>query len=407
MSHYLLVSIILLWSIYNASTYRLHSSSHLKSLIDKNIEESSYINIRSESRKNLWFRKEKSSLSMSKHGFNPFASRNRNTNVKWYEAELESFYLFVQKQPLLSAKQEYQFGRALQMWTKIEESRINLQRQRNSSEKTSNEELAKFNSYTVAQLEQLYKCAMIAKYKLVNSNLKLVLAVVSRYRSTSIPNSELIAEGTRGLSKAALRFDHTRGFRFSTYATWYVHQAVNEYVRWKKHPAKMPSKYLLLQRKVKQFTTDHKAATGHPPSLQEIATALGQTHFDIMKVLSMQMYPQLLGTPMKVLDAHKGGKERSYEELLPSVYKPPLAQSGRKDLRLDMEKLMSTNLNDVERDILRLRLGLDDGRVKPIKEVGRRFKISWKQVRSVEKAALLKLMMSEEISDFVDSYHNS
>lgn len=148
---------------------------------------------------------------MSKHGFNPFASRNRNTNIKWYEAELESFYLFVQKQPLLSAKQEFQFGRALQMWTKIEESRINLQRLRNSSEKTSNEELAKFNSYTVAQLEQLYKCAMIAKYKLVNSNLRLVLAVVSRYRSTSISNSELIAEGTRGLSKAALRFDHSRG----------------------------------------------------------------------------------------------------------------------------------------------------------------------------------------------------
>jgi len=89
------------------------------------------------------------------------------------------------------------------------------------------------------------------------------------------------------------------------------------------------------------------------------------------------------------------------------MYKPPLVQSGRKDLRQDMEKLMSTNLNDVERDILRLRLGLDDGRVKPIKEVGRRFKISWKQVRSVEKAALLKLMMSEEISDFVDSYHNA
>jgi RNA polymerase primary sigma factor len=76
----------------------------------------------------------------------------------------------------------------------------------------------------------------VARNRLVNSNLKLVLAVVSRYRTSAIPNVELIAEGTRGLSKAALRYDYTKGFRFATYATWYVHQAIAEYVRWQKHP---------------------------------------------------------------------------------------------------------------------------------------------------------------------------
>lgn len=114
------------------------------------------------------------------------------------------------------------------------------------------------------------------------------------------------------------------------------------------------------------------------------------------------------------------------EDLLPSLYKAPLAQADHRDLRRDMESMMLTNLNDVERDVLRLRLGLDDGRIKPVKEVrmglllywphiyrpsfnhqvGRRFKISWKQVRSVEKEALSKLMVSDEITDFVDSYHN-
>ena len=71
-----------------------------------------------------------------------------------------------------------------------------------------------------------------------------------------------------------------------------------------------------------------------------------------------------------------------------------------------MENMMLMNLNDVERDILRLRFGLDDGRAKPMKEVGKRFKISWKQVRSVEKVALSKLAESREISEFVDSYHS-
>ena len=123
---------------------------------------------------------------------------------------------------------------------------------------------------------------------------------------------------------------------------------------------------------------------------------------------------------------NRNDRDRTMEDLLPSLYKAPLAQADHRDLRRDMESMMLTNLNDVERDVLRLRLGLDDGRIKPVKEVrmdyyfiglifigpffnhqvGRRFKISWKQVRSVEKEALSKLMVSDEITDFVDSYHS-
>lgn len=150
-------------------------------------------------------------LSMAKHAFNPFANRNRNTNVKWYEAELESFYTFVQNQPLLSAEQELQYGKALQMWSQVEQMREKIERQNNSTEKLSNEELAKIISCSVLTLDKMSRYAKISKSRLVNSNLKLVLAIVSRYRSSSIPNSELIAEGTRGLSKAVLRFDHSKG----------------------------------------------------------------------------------------------------------------------------------------------------------------------------------------------------
>merc|ERR1711998_749083 len=114
-------------------------------------------------------------------------------------------------------------------------------------------------------LEKMERYGRLSKAKLVNSNLKLVLAVVSRYRTSGIPNAELIAECTRGLSKAALRYDHSKGFRFATYATWYVHQAVSEYVRWRKHPAKMPSRYLLLQRKVKDFQRTFQEREGRLP----------------------------------------------------------------------------------------------------------------------------------------------
>ena len=88
--------------------------------------------------------------------------------------------------------------------------------------------------------------------------------------------------------------------------------------------------------------------------------------------------------------------------MLPSIFKAPTDLSNTKDLRRDMESMIQSNLNDVERDVLRLRLGLDDGRVKPVKEIGRIFHISWKQVRSLEKQALSKLLDSNEIGEFCD-----
>lgn len=357
-----------------------------------------------------------STKAYNPQSFNPFSSRMRNTNVKWFETDLDSFYTFVEEQPLLTAAQEVQYGKALKTYLEVEKIRNKLWEESTGetgmeipSGRLSDEELALAVGCTVETLQKMAKYAEISKSRLVNSNLKLVLAIVSRYRTSNIPNSELIAEGTRGLARAVLRFDYSKGFRFATYATWYVHQAVSEYVRWRKHPAKMPSRYLLLLRRVKQFTTEYKAEFGKMPSLATMSTELGQSHFDVRKVLSMQQYPSLLNAAIKTKKPEAvsaDGRERTLEDVLPSLYQAPNARTDYNDLRHEMEKMLKMNLNDVERDILRLRLGLDDGRVKPVKEVGRKFKISWKQVRSVEKEALSKLLDSTEINEFVDSYHN-
>ena len=348
----------------------------------------------------------RSRISMSMQPFNPFTARQKNTKVKWFEQDLQKFYKFVEDQPLLTAKQEQMYGKALRMWIQVEQKKEILKNESGLNASVSNQQLASYIGCSEITILKMEKYAEISKLKLVNSNLKLVLAIVSRYRTSAIPNVELIAEGTRGLSRAVLRYDYSKGFRFATYATWYVHQAIAEYVRWRKHPAKMPSRYLLLLRKVKQFSAQFKTDTNRLPTVQEISIALGQTHFDVIKVLSMQQYPVLLFSPVQSRITYKQeGKERTFEDLLPSLYKAPKALTDSKDLRREMEKMMQVNLNDVERDVLRLRLGLDDGRVKPVKEVGKRFKISWKQVRSVEKQALSKLLSSDEIGEFVESYN--
>ena len=176
----------------------------------------------------------------------------------------------------------------------------------------------------------------------------------------------------------------------------------------RKHPAKMPSRYIMLQRRVKEFSAEFRVVNGRFPTVEELSNSLVQKQYDIIKVLSMQTYPTLLASPIASANTRSdGGKhERTFEDLIPSVYKAPLAITDSKDLRRDMEQMMLVNLNDVERDVLRLRLGLDDGRVKPVKEVGKRFKISWKQVRSVEKEALSKLLGSPQIDEFVLNYNS-
>jgi RNA polymerase primary sigma factor len=363
--------------------------------------------------------------------FNPFSSRSRNTKIKWFEADLETFYSFVENQPILTADQELKYGKALQIWLKTEQYREELGTEKHLQEvieendgvfeeemskkgkgvtykyKVSDEELADAISCSVETLAKMKRYYDIARSRLVNSNLKLVLAVVSRYRSSSIPNAELIAEGTRGLSRAALRYDYSKGFRFATYATWYVHQAVYEYVRWRKHPAKMPSRYLQMSRKIKEFQKVFKESEHRNPTTDEIADAMQQSRFDIYKVMTMQMYPMMLCNPVAAKDSYKmEGRERTYEDFLPTKNSDPNDSAGNKDLRQDMEELMQQNLNEVERDVLRLRLGLDNGRPKAVKEVGKRFKISWKDVRNVEKEAMAKLRDCPELSDFINNYES-
>ena len=390
--------------------------------------------------------KSESPLHMS--SFNPFTNRNKNTNVKWYENDMGNFYNFVENQPLLTSKQELQYGKAIKMWIKVEKMRENMERQYNnvtndnsdsmdnlqeydqfndeynddydniygnsnrntilnttqiSMRVISNAELAEKIGCSVATIEKMKRYAELSKRRLVNSNLKLVMAVVSRYRQSNIPNSELIAEGTRGLAKAALRYDFSKGFRFATYATWYIHQSISDYVRFRKHPARMPSRYIMLNRKIKSFTSSYLESHSRYPTIPEMSKSLGASEFDIIKSLSMQAYPILLNTPMNFKESYKQtGQEKTYEDVLPSIFKSPTDLSNTKDLRRDMESMIQSNLNDVERDVLRLRLGLDDGRVKPVKEIGRIFHISWKQVRSLEKQALSKLLDSNEIGEFCD-----
>lgn len=340
----------------------------------------------------------------TQQAFNPFKARQHTSpKASWFDPELASFYDFVERQPLLNQEQELQYGKAVAMWNKVKKLAADTTSVAAVATMTS-QEIADAAGLPLETVEKMQKFESVAMNKLINSNLKLVLAVVSRYRNINIANSEMISEGTKGLAKAASRYDYSKGYRFATYATWYVHQAVSEYVRWRKHPAKMPSRYLLLMRKVKQFSSDFKNEHGCSPTIAQISEALKQSHYDIVKVLNMQTFPLLTSSPIQTATAKlDNNTPQILEGALPSGFEAPIIRSDNENLRRGMEQLMCDSLNDVERDVLRLRLGFDDGRAIPMKEVGKKFHISWKQVRNVEKGALGKLKGNENFSDFTAS----
>jgi RNA polymerase primary sigma factor len=342
--------------------------------------------------------------SMPINAFNPFTARNINKKVRWLESDMEAFYEYVNTHSLLTAEQEYGYGKAVSIWRQVEAMRKRLQANLDVG-RVSDEELAKSLSCSIEAVERINDQAEYAKSKFIQSNLKLVMAVVSRYRTSNIPNNELIMEGTKGLARAAERYDYSKGFRFATYATWYIHQSVSDHVRIRKHIARMPSKYVNLQREIKRYVQDYTSKHKRSPTSYEISAHFRASDRDVNKVLAMTK----TSVSTKDLIMQSGSMvrddaEKTVEDMLTSVQRPPNERSRKRHNRVDFEELLRTNLSEEERDILRLRIGLDDGREKALKEVGNRFQITWSQVRKTEKNAITKLLKSPDVQKLVECW---
>jgi len=364
------------------------------------------------------------STSSKSANFNPMYRESKVDGKKWLNNELYSFSDFVASKPLLSANEEKKLGQAMKLAIHLEKVMIRIQNESNiiipnedNNNDDDNNNITYFNDNSnnyfsrilTLDRELTNKLAirlecntdMIdriaingdkAYETLVNSNLRLVLAVVSRYYYANIPISELIAEGTRGLSKAVRRYDFEKGFRFATYATWYVTQGVADYVRFKSNPTKIPSKYLILRRNLKKFIPEYMQEHNCNPTLKEICEELGSCEVDIVKCLNIQT------TAISLNDKLKGSSststnDRTFEDVLQSqsAYGPDL-QSSTNQLNRDITIAIERNLEKEEKDILQMRLGLGNTRAHSISEVAKKYEISWQKVRHLERQALNKLL---------------
>ena len=295
------------------------------------------------------------------------------------------------KVALLMPEEEVSLAQAMSAGNEAAEKLAELRRQR--------EEGAETDPVLEAALRKEYRAGETAKQKLAEANLRLVVSIAKRYVGRGMLFLDLIQEGNLGLIKAVEKFDYTKGYKFSTYATWWIRQAITRAIADQARTIRIPVHMVETINKVIRVSRQLLQELGHDPSPNEIAMEMNMPVDKVREIMKIAQEPVSLETPIgEEEDSHLG-------DFIPDegASEPSEAAS----FTLLKEQLMDvlSTLTPREEKVLKLRFGIEDGRTRTLEEVGKEFNVTRERIRQIEAKALRKLRhpsRSKKLKDFLN-----
>jgi len=313
----------------------------------------------------------------------PTPKLNESPKQRTFTVDMVRTYLHeIGRVPLLTHEQEIVYGKQVQKMMNLLEARQEIHRK--IGHELSLTELSAFLKITEKEIQQVLQQGERAKRRMIEANLRLVVAIAKKYQKRNMEFLDLIQEGSLGLERGVEKFDPTKGYKFSTYAYWWIRQAITRAIAQQARTIRLPIYIMEKLNKIKQTQRELSQQLGRSATPIEVATALELEPAEIREFLSLSRQP--ISLDVRVGD----NQDTELSELLEDKNISPDDHITSELLRQDLENLLA-ELTPQQRDVISLRYGLEDGKELSLAKISQRLSISRETVRQLEHQAIAHL----------------